>query len=103
MVARSAQDQNGKTFCLSERSMVEATGFSCDGAEVVGVARRPDGVRVRFVDAGRQHQTLTLDHVVLAVRSLQVIAILEDASEEEKQAYEGFSWQRARVVVHRGK
>ncbi|MEO8374926.1 MAG: cyclic nucleotide-binding domain-containing protein [Sphingomonas bacterium] len=70
------------------------------GAEVVGVARRADGVRVRFIDARKEHRTASFDHVVFAVRSHQVVPLLEDANEEEKRVFESFLWHRARVSVH---
>src|SRR6185436_2299705 len=44
--------------------------------------------------------TLRFDQVVLAVNPNQVLPLLEDASDEEKRAFEGVGWQRARVVVH---
>jgi predicted NAD/FAD-binding protein/CRP-like cAMP-binding protein len=70
------------------------------GAEVIGVARRADGVRVRLVDAHNKNHTLRFEHVVFAVRSHQVVPLMEDAHEEEKRVFEGFLWQRARVAVH---
>ena len=78
----------------------ERGGTVITGANVVGVARRPEGIRVRYVEAGGGSRTIGADHVVFAVRSNQVIPLLEDASEEEKRVYDGFLWQRARVVVH---
>ena len=78
----------------------ERGGTVVTGAQVVGVARRPEGVRVRYVEPDGASRTLGADHVVFAVRSNQVIPMIEDASEEEKRVYEGFLWQRARVVVH---
>lgn len=78
----------------------ERGGAVVTGAQVVGVARRPEGVRIRYVEPGGESRTIGADHVVFAVRSNQVIPMLEDASEEEKRVYDGFLWQRARVVVH---
>jgi predicted NAD/FAD-binding protein/CRP-like cAMP-binding protein len=69
-------------------------------AEVTGIARGQDGVRVRFMDAAGRDQTCGFDHAVLAVCSHQVVPLLDDASEEEKQTFEGFLWRRVRVVVH---
>lgn len=70
------------------------------GAEIVGVARRANGVRVRFIDAHEEHRTLSFDQVVFAVHSHQVVPLLEDANEEEKRVFESFLWHRARVAVH---
>ena len=68
--------------------------------EVTGIARGQDGARVRFMDAAGPDQACEFDHVVLAVPSHQVVPLLNDASEGEKQTFEGFLWRRARVVIH---
>lgn len=71
------------------------------GARVVGVARRPEGPRVRIEDAAGAHRTIMADQLVLAVPANVIVPLLEDASQAETQAFSGFAWQRARVVVHR--
>lgn len=70
-------------------------------AAVVGVARREDGVRLRFIAGDGGHETRTFDHVVFAVRGEQVLPLIEDASAEEQALFGALRWHRARVVVHR--
>jgi predicted NAD/FAD-binding protein/CRP-like cAMP-binding protein len=67
---------------------------------VVALARQPGNVRLQFVDAHGRRQASVFDHAVVAVPSEQVVALLEDGDEEEKQAFEGLLWQRTRIVVH---
>lgn len=71
------------------------------GARVVGVARRPEGARVRIEDSTGAHRTVMADQLVMAVPANVIVPLLEDASQAEVQAFAGFAWQRARVVVHR--
>jgi len=68
--------------------------------QVMGLARREDGVRLRAVDADGAHHTFRFDQVVIATNSNQVVPLLEDPSQEEMRIYGGFQWQRARVAVH---
>lgn len=75
-------------------------GQAITSAAVVGVARREDGVRLRFVTDGGA-QTRTFDHVVFAVRGEQVLPLIEDASAGEQALFGALRWHRARVVVHR--
>ena len=70
------------------------------GGAVVGVARREEGVRVRYVAGDGGHDTRTFDHVVFAVRGEQVLPLIEDASAEEQALFGALRWHRARVVVH---
>lgn len=68
---------------------------------VIGVARRPDGIRVRFSDRdGDSHEEM-FDHAVFAVRGEQLLPLLEDASREEQEVFGSLRWHRARVTVHR--
>ncbi len=70
------------------------------GGAVVGVARRDEGVRVRYVASDGGHETRRFDHVVFAVRGEQVLPLIEDASAEEQALFGALRWHRARVVVH---
>lgn len=71
------------------------------GKRVIGLVRRPDAVCVRFLESdGTECQTASFDHVVLAVRSNQVTQLLDDATAEEKAAFEDFAYSRAEVVIH---
>lgn len=72
-------------------------------APVVGVARRGEGVRVRWETgdtAGGSREEI-FDHCVFAVRGEQVLPLLEDPSREESEVFGSLRWHRARVAVHR--
>ncbi len=67
---------------------------------VVGIARRKNRIRIRATDATRTNLSFEFDHVVIATNANHVTPLLEDATQEERQIYAGFGWQRARIVVH---
>jgi len=71
------------------------------GCPVVGVARRPEGVRVRYTDPSGDAREEVFEHAVFAVRGEQILPLLEDASQEEKDVFGSLRWHRARVSVHR--
>lgn len=68
---------------------------------VVGVARRPRGVRIRLETASGAHESLWFDHVVFAASPHAIRSMLEDPTVDEAALLGAFQWQRARVVVHR--
>ncbi len=67
---------------------------------VVGIARRPRGVRIRVETAEGAHESQWFDHVVLATSPHAIRSMLEDPSVEEGTLLGAFQWQRARVAVH---
>ena len=71
------------------------------GKRVIGLVSRPDEVCVRFLETdGTEPRTAIFDHVVVAVRSDQVVGLLDGASAEETGAFEDFAYARAEVAVH---
>jgi uncharacterized protein len=70
-------------------------------ARVVGVARRPRGIRIRLETVDGAHESLWFDHVVFAANPHAIRSMLEDPSTDEAALLGAFQWQRARVAVHR--
>ncbi|HEU0030290.1 MAG TPA: cyclic nucleotide-binding domain-containing protein [Kofleriaceae bacterium] len=68
---------------------------------VVGIARRPRGIRIRLETGDGAHESLWFDHVVLAASPHAIRSMLEDPSADEAMLLGAFQWQRARVAVHR--
>lgn len=62
---------------------------------VRGIARDANGVTVRW-DAGREH----FDHVVLACHSDQALALLEDATDNERDVLGAIPYQTNDTVLH---
>lgn len=78
-------------------------GIVITEAPVIGVARRSQGVRVRWETgetAGGSREE-TFDHCVFAVRGEQVLPLLEDPRREESEVFGSLRWHRVRVAVHR--
>ena len=67
---------------------------------VASISRPGDGIRIRAVDREKAGLALSFDHVVIATSASQVIALLEDAAQEEARIYSELRSQRARLVVH---
>jgi uncharacterized protein len=70
------------------------------GSRVVGVARRPRGIRLRLETDAGAHESRWFDHVVLAASPHAIRSMLEDPSPDEGTLLGAFHWQRARVAVH---
>ena len=70
------------------------------GCRVLGVARRPRGVRVRLQGPAGTHETHWFEHVVFATNPHEIRSVLEDPTHEEASLLGALHWQRARVVVH---
>ncbi len=70
------------------------------GTTVMGVARRPRGIRIRLETADGAHESLWFDHVVLAASPHAIRSLLEDPTADEGALCGAFQWQRARVSVH---
>jgi predicted NAD/FAD-binding protein/CRP-like cAMP-binding protein len=71
------------------------------GTRVVGVSRRPRGIRIRLETKEGAHESRWFDHVVLAASPHAIHSMLEDPTVDEGALLGGFQWQRARVAVHR--
>jgi predicted NAD/FAD-binding protein/CRP-like cAMP-binding protein len=67
---------------------------------VVGISRRPRGIRIRLENADGNHESQWFDHVVLAASPHAIRSMIEDPSVEEGAILGAFQWQRARVAVH---
>ena len=67
---------------------------------VVGIARRPRGIRVRIETAEGAHESAWFDHVVLAASPHAIRSMIEDPTVDEGTLLGAFQWQRARVAVH---
>lgn len=70
------------------------------GTRVIGVLRRRGKVLVRAVNERDEHLQLPADHVIFALGSVDVVPLLEDASEDERRLFLAFPYQRAELVVH---
>lgn len=68
---------------------------------VVGVSRRPRGIRVRLETHEGAHESQWFDHVVLAASPHAIRSMIEDPTVDEAALLGAFQWQRARVAVHR--
>ncbi len=66
---------------------------------VVGIARRPRGIRLRLESEGA-HESQWFDHVVLAASPHAIRSMIEDPTVDEAALLGAFQWQRARVAVH---
>jgi predicted NAD/FAD-binding protein/CRP-like cAMP-binding protein len=71
------------------------------GTRVVGVSRRPRGIRIRIETAEGAHESQWFDHVVLAASPHAIRSMIEDPTVDEGTLLGAFQWQRARVAVHR--
>jgi predicted NAD/FAD-binding protein/CRP-like cAMP-binding protein len=71
------------------------------GSRVVGVARRPRGIRLRLETHDGAHESRWFDHVVFAASPHAIRSLLEDPTVDEGTLLGAFQWQRARVAVHR--
>ncbi|MEX2245085.1 MAG: FAD-dependent oxidoreductase [Dehalococcoidia bacterium] len=78
------------------RRMTEALPAVRLSAPVRRVWREADGARLAIDGAGCR----TFDRVVLACHADEALALLADASEEERQALGGFSYSSHRVALH---
>lgn len=67
---------------------------------VVGVKRRAGAIDVRCVTHSDDHLQFSVDHVIFATSSVEVVPLLEDATEREKALFLSFPYQRAELVVH---
>jgi uncharacterized protein len=67
---------------------------------IVGIARRPRGIRLRLESEG-VHESRWFDHVVLAASPHAIRSMIEDPTVDEAALLGAFQWQRARVAVHR--
>jgi predicted NAD/FAD-binding protein/CRP-like cAMP-binding protein len=70
-------------------------------ARVVGVSRRPHGIRLRLETHDGAHESQWFDHVVLAASPHAIRSMIEDPTVDEGTLLGAFQWQRARVAVHR--
>ncbi|MDQ3627651.1 MAG: FAD-dependent oxidoreductase [Actinomycetota bacterium] len=66
------------------------------GVAVAGIAREDDGVLVRDPQ-GAEHR---FEHVVLATHADDALALLSDASVEEKRVLSAFTYSRNQTVLH---
>ena len=66
------------------------------GTPIAGVRRQPGGACVALPDGEERH----FDTVVLACHADQALALLSDASPEEREALSGFTYTQNRVVLH---
>ncbi|MBA3457139.1 MAG: cyclic nucleotide-binding domain-containing protein [Deltaproteobacteria bacterium] len=71
------------------------------GARIVGVSRRPRGVRIRIETSEGVHESHWFDHIVFATDPHAIRSMLEDPSVDEAALLGAFQWQRSRVAVHR--
>ncbi len=67
------------------------------GAQIRGIARDEQGVTVRFRE---ERPAMRFDEVVFATHGDQVLPLLEDATEKEKQVLGAFQTSRNDVVLH---
>lgn len=67
---------------------------------VVGVSRRPRGIRLRLETQDGAHESQWFDHVVLAASPHAIRSMIEDPTVDEGTLLGAFQWQRARVAVH---
>jgi uncharacterized protein len=70
------------------------------GTRVMGVSRRPRGIRLRLETAAGAHESRWFDHVVLAAEPHAIRSMLEDPTADEGTLLGAFHWQRSRVAVH---
>jgi uncharacterized protein len=70
-------------------------------ARVVGISRRPHGIRIRIETHEGAHESQWFDHVVLAASPHAIRSMIEDPTVDEGALLGAFQWQRARVAVHR--
>jgi predicted NAD/FAD-binding protein/CRP-like cAMP-binding protein len=70
------------------------------GTRVVGISRRPRGVRIRLETADGSHESAWFDHVVIAASPHAARSMIEDPTVDEGALLGAFQWQRARVAVH---
>ncbi len=88
-------------YCLALQRWLEERGGDIRCAtRVVGVARRPKHVEVRAITRDDEHLTFKAEHVIFATNPNEVLPLLEDATADEVAVFTGFSYQRARLVVH---
>jgi predicted NAD/FAD-binding protein/CRP-like cAMP-binding protein len=71
------------------------------GTRVVGISRRPRGIRLRLETHEGAHESQWFDHVVLAASPHASRSMIEDPTADEAALLGAFQWQRARVAVHR--
>ena len=71
------------------------------GTRIVGIARRPRGIRVRLETPEGAHESKWFDHVIFAASPHAIHSMLEDPTVDEGTVLGAFQWQRARVAVHR--
>ncbi|HWO25628.1 MAG TPA: cyclic nucleotide-binding domain-containing protein [Kofleriaceae bacterium] len=69
-------------------------------ARVVGISRRPHGIRIRLETHEGAHESQWFDHVVLAASPHAIRSMIEDPTVDEGTLLGAFQWQRARVAVH---
>jgi predicted NAD/FAD-binding protein len=67
---------------------------SCGAAEITR-----EGGKVRVLDT--RGETREYDHIVMACHGDQALALLKDASAEEKQILSAFKYQKNRAVLHK--
>ena len=71
-------------------------GSIMSGVPVSGVRRERDSVVVTFDDSPE----MTFDHVVMATHADQALALLDDASSQERSALSCWGYHRSSVVLH---
>ena len=71
------------------------------GTRIVGISRRPRGIRVRLETQEGAHESQWFDHIVLAASPHAIRSMIEDPTVDEGTLLGAFQWQRARVAVHR--
>ncbi len=70
------------------------------GTRIVGISRRPRGIRIRLETHDGAHESQWFDHVVLAASPHAIRSMIEDPTVDEGTLLGAFQWQRARVAVH---
>ncbi|MCA9709704.1 MAG: NAD(P)-binding protein [Myxococcales bacterium] len=88
-------------YCAAmERWLEDRGGRILRATRVVGVVRRASGIEVRAITRDDEHLAFRADHVLFATNPNEVLPLLEDSTSDEVAAFSGFSYQRARLVVH---
>ncbi len=67
---------------------------------VTAVSRKPDGVLLEFPE-GDGHGTATFDKVVVATHADAALALLTDASDDERRVLGAFGYSSNRAFLHR--
>ncbi|MFZ4573749.1 MAG: NAD(P)/FAD-dependent oxidoreductase [Phycisphaerales bacterium] len=70
------------------------------GAEVTGIARAAESVRVRWRQDGAEERADSFDHVVLACHADQAARMLEDPSDAERDVLGAMPFQENEAILH---